>query len=428
MLNSTRCLVLCASLAAPPSSAQTAPNTLSPAEQRAGWILLFDGVDKNAHWRTGITGTTNTWIVENATLANPPSGSGSELYTKNAYANFEFSLEWKVNIQGNSGIFFRVPNSPTRICASSEYAILDDENGGDRTAMGYLPGETNLPIKQTGDCYDLYVTKKDGNVDSPYVHVANPYNQWNSGVIWANGNFIENWLNGQKVVDYELGTPDWLLRFSKSKYYGLCPSDRNTWARHPTGLIGMQDHGGGLRVWFRNLKIRPFTPGEKLIGPLMTPNGGTFSGSVKVALDAAITGATIRYTLDGSDPTTASPAYSDTLTLSATATLKARTFRPRFPASDVASAVFTRSGTPILGRDLSAKPEVSITTGGGLRLRNQNRQSFSVEVYSLSGNRVGAAALSPERSEYVLTGLSPGLYSIRITRGDWRAFRKAVVP
>ena len=319
-------------------------NKLSEAEKKAGWILLFDGVDKDAHWRVGEKGTSNNWVVENKTLASP--NLAKDLFSKEAFDNFEYSLEWKVNKAGNSGVFFRVNPDVGRFCSSSEYGILDDENGVDRTAMGHMPGQTSMPIKRTAANYDLYPTTKNGGNDSAYVGVAKPFGQWNQGVIWANGKFIEHWLNGQKVVDYELFTPDWIKRYQASKYYlaAQCAAYPDAWSRSEQGLLGMQDHGDSALVWFRNIKIRPFVPGSKLISPLMTPAGGKFTGPVQVKLDAAVTGAQIRYTLDGSDPTQTSPLYSGPITLNKNASLKARTYRERFLASDVMGGDFVLDG------------------------------------------------------------------------------------
>jgi hypothetical protein len=320
------CAVL--SAAASPRSADTL-NILSPAEKAAGWILLFDGVDKDAHWRVGEKGSTNNWRVEDGTLASP--NIGNELFTRAEYADYEFTFEWKVSKGGNSGVFFRTNPDVGRFCSSSEYAILDDANGDDRTALGHMPGQTQMPIKRTGACYDLYPTTKDGWNDSPYVAVAKPFGEWNSGVIWAEGKHIEHWLNGAKVVDYTVGTPDWVARLQASKYPkdSRCANQTAAWMGSAKGLIGLQDHGGGLLVWYRNLKLRAFSPGGKLPAPSADTVGR------EVSLSVAVTGVQIRYTLDGSEPGEMSALYLEPLALSRSATVKARAFRKGFQPGDV---------------------------------------------------------------------------------------------
>src|SRR5690606_13862617 len=79
--------------------------------------------------------------------------------------------------------------------------------------------------------------------------VVKPAGEWNSVRIVVRGNHVEQWLNGVKVVEYELGSPDWEQRVAKSKFAAWPQYGRN-----PRGHIGLQDHGD--RVAFRNIKIR----------------------------------------------------------------------------------------------------------------------------------------------------------------------------
>ncbi|HXF24690.1 MAG TPA: DUF1080 domain-containing protein, partial [Gemmatimonadaceae bacterium] len=77
-----------------------------------------------------------------------------------------------------------------------------------------------------------------------------PANQWNSSLIVVKGNHVEHWMNGQKLLEYDLQSPDWKAKVKASKFsawpnYGL--------AR--TGYIGIQgDHDGVLAL--RNIKVR----------------------------------------------------------------------------------------------------------------------------------------------------------------------------
>jgi hypothetical protein len=413
-------------------------NKLSAAEVKAGWVLLFDGVDKNAHWRNGYTGTAaTTWVIDSGYMVPATGSGGTEISTKVNYSNFEFTMEWKQNIKGNSGIFYRV-DSRSRPCSSTEWGILDDVNGDDRTALGHMPGETAMPIKRTAAAYDMYPTVQNGVVGSPYVGIAKPYAEWNQGVLWANDSLIEHWLNGQRVVNYKLGTPDWLQRFQFSKYYAQtgCPTAMNmqqTWGRLPTGLIGLQDHGGGLRIWIRNIKVRPFTPGEKLVSPLITPNGGTFSGPKKVIVEAAITGSTIRYTLDGSDPTETSPVYADSLMLSSSATVKTRTFRSLFQTSDVTSAAFTISGTGISRHNAGdfRVPQVSFTQSGTrLIVDNKNGVPITVDIVSPAGRTHASFHAIGGMQAYELGDLNAGIYLVKVRSAVGAQVRtqKIVIP
>ncbi|HYG73815.1 MAG TPA: chitobiase/beta-hexosaminidase C-terminal domain-containing protein [Planctomycetota bacterium] len=88
------------------------------------------------------------------------------------------------------------------------------------------------------------------------------------------------------------------------------------------------------------------TAPAKVATPTISPNGGSFTGSTSVTLACATTGATIRYTLDGSTPSATSTAYTAALTISSSATLKARAFKSGMTDSDTASAAFTITAPP----------------------------------------------------------------------------------
>jgi hypothetical protein len=75
--------------------------------------------------------------------------------------------------------------------------------------------------------------------------------------------------------------------------------------------------------------------------PTITPNGGSYTGSVSVTMATTTAGATIRYTTDGSNPTTSSTLYSGAFTLGSSATVKAAAFMNNYNPSGVASATFT---------------------------------------------------------------------------------------
>jgi hypothetical protein len=104
--------------------------------------------------------------------------------------------------------------------------------------------------------------------------------------------------------------------------------------------------------------------------PLISPNGGSFSNSVAVSLTSTTSGATIRYTLDGTDPTASSSIYTSALTLSTSATLKARAFKAGLADSAVSSATFNISVTPTAPSITSVSP--------GLLQPTNNIQQISI--------------------------------------------------
>lgn len=160
------------------------------------------------------------------------SGHVDDLMSKQQYANFELEWEWKIGKEGNSGVFYRATHEYDEIYWSGpEYQLLDDANAPDGKS----------PLTAAGSDYALYPVTSQ---------VVKPYGQWNTSRLIVNGAHVEHWLNGKKVVEYELWSDDWKAKVAASKFakypnYGLAK----------TGYIGIQgDHPGALNI--RSMRIR----------------------------------------------------------------------------------------------------------------------------------------------------------------------------
>jgi hypothetical protein len=219
----------------PPRSARTstsaaAPNTLTPAEQAAGWRLLFDGTTLNG-WRGYKSPTVpNGWRAEDGLLTK--GGSVGDLMTSDQFGDFELSLDWRIGTGGNAGIFYRATEEYDHVYWSApEYQLLDDANAPD--------GKNRLTSAASD--YALYAAP---------AGIVKPAGEWNSARIVAKGAHVEHWLNGQKVVQYELWSPDWEAKVKASKF-----KDWPNYGRAKSGYIAIQgDHDGVLAL--RNIKIR----------------------------------------------------------------------------------------------------------------------------------------------------------------------------
>jgi hypothetical protein len=164
------------------------------------------------------------------------AGGGDDIITVEQFDNFELQLEWKiVDRAGNSGLVLRASeDAVTSWHTGPEVQILDN---------AAYPGRS---VKQlAGACYDLYAPAKD---------VSRPRGEWNAFRILADGRHIEHWLNGVKLLEYELGSDDWKARVAKSKF-----KDMKHFRDPPTrGHICLQDHTA--RIEYRNIKVRPLPP------------------------------------------------------------------------------------------------------------------------------------------------------------------------
>ncbi len=209
-------------------------NTLTKSEEKDGWQLLFDGQSTNG-WRFFKGGKIEGWKVVDGVLYNSGKGSdhGGDIITDETFKDFELSLEWKIDSLSNSGIFYHVQelDSIHAIYESGpEYQLRDDVNAR----------STSLRSQYSGANYSM---------DEPIGAKVRQLGQWNETRIKVKGPHVEHWLNGVKVVEYELWTEDWLQHKNNGKwrnypYYGMAKD----------GYIGLQDHGGLTQ--FRNIKIR----------------------------------------------------------------------------------------------------------------------------------------------------------------------------
>lgn len=225
-------------------------NILTARERSAGWRLLFDGTTFTGWRGLGYDSVpTAHWKIENGTIRKLADGqvprlpdgqpaAGGDLMTKDSFRDFELAWDWKISRAGNSGVKYNVSeeismaNAPNHAALGFEYQMLDDS----------LHEDNKVPSHRAGALYDLI--PPDAN------KTLMPVGEWNTSRIVFRGNHGEHWLNGKKVVDFQLGTPrmDSLLKASKYR-------DIKGFAVRRAGHIVLQDHVD--EVWFRNIKIRP---------------------------------------------------------------------------------------------------------------------------------------------------------------------------
>lgn len=214
------------------------PNTLTEAEKQAGWKLLFDG-KTTAGWRGYKMETLPPgWKAIDGVLARVSGGAGGkgagggdDVVTTEEFENFDLSLECKITAKGNSGVLYHVSEEPiTAWHYAPEVQILDNS-----------AWPTRNPKQLAGSCYDLYAPAKD---------VTKPPGQWNQMRILVSGAHVEHWMNGEKVVQYELWSDDWKQRVAASKF-----KVHPKFGTFKKGPIALQDHTD--RIEFRSIKIRP---------------------------------------------------------------------------------------------------------------------------------------------------------------------------
>jgi hypothetical protein len=211
------------------SSATRGQVTTSPDTGSGGWRALIDPT--MSAWRGYKEQSMPAgWKVADGVLSKEISTN--DIITRDEFQDFELTFDWMLHPGGNAGVFYRGSEDAQKIYFTGpEYQLLDDARHPD--------GKSRLT--SAGSDYALY--------PSP-AGVVKPADQWNSSRIVVRGNRVEHWLNGQKVVEYEFGSPDWEARLKASKF-ATAPK----YGRLPRGHIGIQgDHEGPLSI--RDMRIR----------------------------------------------------------------------------------------------------------------------------------------------------------------------------
>lgn len=296
-----------AELAPPPPAPKP---TLTQEEQQQGWILLFNGQSVDG-WKGVNTPDFpyNGWTVENGYLRTIKPGPAGDIMTVGEYRDFELSFEWQIEPGGNSGVKYLVkegrpePNIPVitkqqipklvlyaigiavavyllfwrravsrflvvRVLAVAviltcgytlikgarayfdqlnalrhsavglEYQVLDDfENPEPRTNPKSSAASLYILLEATGK--DLYHDDR-----------------FNQGRVIVQADHVEHWLNGKKVLEYNLSDPALAQAVAETKY-SLVPE----FLSRDGGHIALQHHNN--LVWYKNIKLRPLTAGSK---------------------------------------------------------------------------------------------------------------------------------------------------------------------
>jgi len=174
-------------------------------------VSLFNGKDLSG-WK--INGTEK-WFVENGNLVceSGPDKQYGYLSTNKTYKNFELTLEFKQEANGNSGVFFRSSIDGVKISGwQCEVAPLNHHTGGiyESYGRGWLiqPDSTKEKYLKTG--------------------------KWNKLKLKVIGDEVTTWLNGHQMI------------YIKDEKIGA-----------GNGFIALQIHdGGGIKVRWKNVMIK----------------------------------------------------------------------------------------------------------------------------------------------------------------------------
>lgn len=205
--------------------------TASASAQEAA--PLFNGKDLTG-WTTaaGKPVTGNGWVVEEGGVLHR-AAKGGDIFTAQAYRDYELSWDWKIAPGGNSGVKYRMTDYPGKGQLGFEYQLLDDAKHPD--------GKIG-PHRQTAALYDILPPAADKPVK--------PVGEWNTSKVVVKGPTVEHWLNGTKVLSVDQTGETFKTALAKSKFKAI-----SGFAENSEGRIMIQDHND--EAWFRNITLKP---------------------------------------------------------------------------------------------------------------------------------------------------------------------------
>ncbi len=198
------------------------------------WEVLFDGTSISAFrgYQQAHFPGTNIWrVTASGELEAVAGGVSVDLITTNQYADFELRWEWKAAAGGNSGVNYRATEDYSRAELSGpEWQLLDD------------PGYAGVP--PNASCGAVW------GLVAPTNKTLLPVGRWNECRLLVQSNHVEHWLNGRRVVAYELDSAAFRAAVAANASFNSYPK----FARARAGHVAIRHEN--RQVWFRNIKIR----------------------------------------------------------------------------------------------------------------------------------------------------------------------------
>ena len=216
------------------------------------WVKIFDGKTYDGWRGYNKDAMPQTWKIEKGGIMMATgSGDGREgqvgggdiLWAVQKLQNFEMEWEWKspTNSNGNSGFFYyvqEVPNTKSIYISAPEY--------------------------QLGDVQDWKRNPKHGPASLFDIIAAEPQNskpvgEWNKSKVVVDHGNVEHWMNGVKVAEYTLWTPEWIAglqgsKFSERRWPQAYEYLKDVGGPNHEGFVGFQDHGHNF--WFKNIRVK----------------------------------------------------------------------------------------------------------------------------------------------------------------------------
>jgi hypothetical protein len=226
-------------------SSAWALDATKPAEDEVGWKPVFDGTHQGFRGLIHNDFLNYGWNIKDGILTCPKDikhmgmVTGGDIITSEQYWDFEFSFEWNLSVSGKTGVLYFATGTAQKP-EGFTYQIIDDTHHPDGLKGG--------PIRRTGSLLGIVAPNENKKL--------NPPDQWNQGKIVVQGNHIEHWLNGEKIVEFNLGSPEFIKQVAASGVQ----FPRGFGKKMKTAIVLID---AGEEISFRNVKVKDLTPPGK---------------------------------------------------------------------------------------------------------------------------------------------------------------------
>jgi hypothetical protein len=218
-----------------------AQNQLTPSEQKQGWELLFDGSSSKGWLEvTGKPFPANSWAIEEGCLKSlVRPGGAQDIRTVSTFRSFDLEWEWRLGETGNSGVKYLIQRM-------DEWTNVQGRQARARGLEYQLAGEhePDAASDPTRFAASLY------SIIAPSPRIVPLIGKFNHSRLLVKGDHVEHWLNGTRVVQFDLAAPE-----VQSQIRKMIPKGQSADAPIARDSpISLQNHSS--EVWIRNIKIR----------------------------------------------------------------------------------------------------------------------------------------------------------------------------
>lgn len=342
-------------------------------------------------YATPLTGTSmdvwfTSWdaeIAEGEKLTVIAYTTDNKSYTREITVPAGKSIKFQEGYLNNTGVSMSGISPEDVTTIEGNYVILAEHSGDYYALKGEASGTRIASIDYTGS-----TTSYAG--DASIIWTIAP--SGSSYTIKNNGNYV-GWNGGTGsaannaglIAEADYDADKCLMTIDKDGdvYHIKVSADPNRALARNTGSAYFAFYASTGQ--YSDIVLVPATALETVATPTFSPAAGEVTSGTEVAISCSTSGATIHYTVDGTDPTSSSATYSSPIAITATTTIKAIAVKDGMADSEVATAQYTIAG--VIDYSVIETSNVTLTAGtNGSSATVNEKEAIKVGTSSKGGD------------------------------------------